>query len=72
MDLKGKVVLITGASTGIGRAAAIEFDRAGARVAIAARRRELLEQAASEMKDALVLKPTWSTRPRPGQSWTKR
>ena len=56
MDLKGKVVLITGASTGIGRAAAIEFDRAGARVAIAARRRELLEQAASEMKDALVLK----------------
>ncbi|HOD14742.1 MAG TPA: SDR family NAD(P)-dependent oxidoreductase [Spirochaetota bacterium] len=56
MKLEGKVVLITGASTGIGRAAAIEFDRAGARVAIAARRKELLDEIASGMKDALVLK----------------
>jgi 3-oxoacyl-[acyl-carrier protein] reductase len=33
-DLKGKVVLITGASTGIGAAAARAFGRAGARVAV--------------------------------------
>ncbi|MEO8676506.1 MAG: SDR family oxidoreductase [Casimicrobiaceae bacterium] len=33
-DLKGKVVLITGASTGIGAAAALAFAREGSRVAI--------------------------------------
>jgi 3-oxoacyl-[acyl-carrier protein] reductase len=33
-DLKGKVVLITGASTGIGAAAAIAFARAGSRVMV--------------------------------------
>jgi len=34
----GKVVIVTGASAGIGQAAAIEFARAGARVAVVARR----------------------------------
>ena len=33
-DLKGKVVLITGASTGIGAAAALAFGRNGAKVAV--------------------------------------
>ncbi|MBP7738520.1 MAG: SDR family NAD(P)-dependent oxidoreductase [Spirochaetes bacterium] len=56
MKLEGKVVLITGASTGIGREAAIEFDRAGARVAIAARRKELLDELASFLKEPMVLK----------------
>ena len=56
MKLEGKVVCITGASTGLGREAAIQFDRAGARVAIAARRKELLDELAKGMKDALVLK----------------
>jgi NAD(P)-dependent dehydrogenase (short-subunit alcohol dehydrogenase family) len=56
MKLEGKVVLITGASTGIGREAAVEFNRAGARVAIAARRKELLDELASALKDPLVLK----------------
>ncbi|TFH39878.1 MAG: SDR family NAD(P)-dependent oxidoreductase [Chrysiogenales bacterium] len=55
MKIEGTVVLITGASSGIGRAAAFAFDRAGARVAMAARRKELLENNAAQMKDALVL-----------------
>lgn len=55
MDIAGAVILITGASSGIGKAAALAFDRAGARVAMAARRREHLEENAAQMKGALVL-----------------
>ena len=50
-----KVVLITGASGGIGRAAALAFDRAGARVALAARRTEVLSELVSSMRDALAV-----------------
>lgn len=55
MNLQGAVVLITGASSGIGQGAALAFDRAGARVAIAARRKERLEANAARMKDVLIL-----------------
>lgn len=42
MDLRGKTVLITGASEGIGAACAAAFARRGARLALAARREEKL------------------------------
>jgi NAD(P)-dependent dehydrogenase (short-subunit alcohol dehydrogenase family) len=44
--LTGKVVVVTGASSGLGRAAALEFARRKARVVIAGRRTETLEDTA--------------------------
>jgi len=46
--LKDRTALVTGASRGIGAAAAQALDRAGARVALVARRREELEAVARE------------------------
>ncbi|MDT5243882.1 MAG: hypothetical protein QOD36_1258, partial [Mycobacterium sp.] len=43
VDLAGKRVLLTGASSGIGEAAAEKFARRGARVVVVARRQELLD-----------------------------
>ena len=48
LHLKDKVVVITGGGTGIGKAAAMEFLREGARVIILGRRTEVLEEAARE------------------------
>jgi NAD(P)-dependent dehydrogenase (short-subunit alcohol dehydrogenase family) len=47
--LDGKVAVVTGGSSGIGAAAARRFAREGARVAIIARRRSLLEGFAAEI-----------------------
>jgi NAD(P)-dependent dehydrogenase (short-subunit alcohol dehydrogenase family) len=44
VDLSGKRVLVTGASSGIGEAGAEQFGAAGATVAVAARRQELLDE----------------------------
>lgn len=46
LGLEGKVALVTGGSRGIGRAAALGLAAEGARVAIAARERAVLEEAA--------------------------
>ena len=54
-EIIGKVVLITGASSGIGAATVLAFDKAGAWVVMAARRREKLEQLAITMHDPLIL-----------------
>jgi short-subunit dehydrogenase len=48
MRIKDSVVVITGASSGIGRAAALRFARSGAVVVLAARRVDALQEVAQE------------------------
>ena len=58
-NLNGTVALVTGASSGIGAATAIELAQHGAKVAVAARRRDRLTDLAARIADvgseALVL-----------------
>ncbi len=59
IDLQDKVVVITGASGGIGKAAALSFAKEGAKVVLAARRveklKELTEQIASFNKNCIYV-----------------
>jgi short-subunit dehydrogenase len=50
--VKGRAVLITGASSGIGEATALQLGRAGGTVLLVARTRDKLEGVAAEVQDA--------------------
>lgn len=49
--MKGKVALVTGGSSGMGRAAAINFARNGAKVVVAARREDKSQKVVTQIKD---------------------
>ncbi len=49
--LEGKVAIVTGSSSGIGKAIALRFGDEGAKVVLAARRLHLCEQTATRIRD---------------------
>jgi len=51
-DLAGKVILITGATDGIGKAAALAFSKRGATLTIVGRNRDKTEQTLAELRAA--------------------
>jgi meso-butanediol dehydrogenase / (S,S)-butanediol dehydrogenase / diacetyl reductase len=55
MDLNGKIALVTGGGTGIGAAITRRFVQEGAKVCIAGRRREKLEETAASLPKGSVL-----------------
>lgn len=57
-EMRGKIALVTGASSGIGRAAALKFAKAGCRVAAVARSAARLAELAEE-----ALREGWEIRP---------
>lgn len=55
MNLDGKVVIVTGASSGIGKATAKLFADNGAKIALVARSKDKLESLAKTLPNALVV-----------------
>lgn len=55
MDFKNKTVLITGASSGIGKQTAFEFAKLGANIILVARRKEKLDELANELEKFNVI-----------------
>ena len=54
----GKIALVTGAGTGIGKHAALALSREGYSVALAGRRKDRLEETAAAAKGPTLVVPT--------------
>jgi NAD(P)-dependent dehydrogenase (short-subunit alcohol dehydrogenase family) len=63
LGLSGKVAIVTGGSEGIGKATGLALAREGARVALVARRHDVLEAAAAEIGEDVLAIPGDVTRP---------
>src|SRR5438046_5873297 len=76
LQMNGKTALVTGASVGIGKAIAFALAREGVDVAICARRKELLEAAASqiarETNRKIVAIPADLTKPDDAAAFVKK
>lgn len=74
LGLSGKVVMVTGASRGLGRATARALAEEGARISICARGAEALEAAADEFRAAgreIFAEPTDVTDPAQARRWVE-
>ncbi len=58
MELRDKVAIVTGASSGIGRAIAREMNDSGVRVVLASRERESLEEVKDQLNGECMIMPT--------------
>ena len=63
LGLKGKIVLVTGGSKGIGLACASGFAAEGARIAICSRSRDNIDKASAKSKRRLASLPILPTQP---------
>lgn len=72
MNLKDKVIIITGASTGIGRETAITLALKGMKVVLAARSEEKLEQLAKEIGTNVLAVPCDVTKQNEVENLTKK
>ena len=68
---KNKTILITGASSGIGKAFAIELNELGAKLILTARSKDKLENLAEKMNNAIVISGDLSKRDFPNELYNE-